>query len=84
MTTETTTHISHQTIAARELREGDLMQIGTGTTYVLVADAERTEAGIVVTLYDGNGVPDDGPYKTFPPSTKVRLSMRNASPVAGA
>jgi hypothetical protein len=68
-------------VNARDLRTGDLMRVGVSTNYVLVAKVERVAGGVSVTLYDGNGQPQNTPYKTFRPNAQIALSMRDASPI---
>jgi hypothetical protein len=71
--------ITHMTITASELRDGDLLHIGSSTNYVLVAHAELdAHKTIAVTTYDGNDVVHDKPFLHFYPWEQVELS--SASP----
>lgn len=73
--------VQHQPVKASDLRDGDLMRIGSSTNYVLVADAPIVNGKVAVTIYNGE-TPNDFPTLSFEPGNTVHLSMRNAPAAA--
>lgn len=71
--------VKHQPVKARDLRDGDLMRIGSSTNYVLVADAQPIDGCTWVTIYDGE-TPHTKPTLLFLADDTVYLSMRTAKP----
>jgi hypothetical protein len=71
---------SHFAVPVRDLRDGDLMRIGSSTTYVLVAHAVPcTDGTVVVTIYDGD-MPAEGPTLRFSDDIEVTLRARDLHP----
>ncbi|MDG4792108.1 hypothetical protein O7626_40550 [Micromonospora sp. WMMD1102] len=72
--------LQHQPVPASDLRDGDLMRVGSSTNYVLVADAQPVNDLIVVTIYNGQVSNSNGATLRFAPDDTVFLSMRDAKP----
>lgn len=71
---------THVNTTAADLRNGDLLRIGSSTNYVLIYDAQPDGNKIAVTIYNGTVPNSNGATLRFEPKTPVALSMRDALP----
>ncbi|MEV0214396.1 hypothetical protein [Micromonospora sp. NPDC050695] len=71
---------THIPTTASDLRNGDLLRIGSSTNYVLIYDAQPADDKIAVTIYSGTVPNSNGATLRFEPTAQVDLSMRNARP----
>lgn len=66
----------HITIAAAELRKGDLLRLGVSTNYVLVARATEGGGEVHVTVYNGS-TPHERPTLHYAPDRQLQLARRD-------
>lgn len=69
-----------QTVTAGELRNGDLLRLGTSENFVLIADAQTDGEDVALTIYNGPVPNKYGPTLRYLRSKPLELSMRDAKP----
>lgn len=70
----------HITIKAADLREGDLMRLGSSTNYVLISSAGVVGRRVLLTTYSGDDPQLDGPVFGREPDEDIELAARDLGP----
>lgn len=70
----------HTSLKAGELREGDVIRIGTSENYILAAEVIREGRDVAVWAYDGPAKAKYGPSLRFKDSDNVSVSVRDMIP----